>query len=306
MTAPHLCPPRPQVHRVAGMQLRGRSAPLATRVYWPAPCPADGHQLAPPAPPALLVLVPGTGEAGDPDRIDALARGLCTAGGLVVLALLPPAEVEAAQGSGLAAMAPVAAAVEAAALRDARTAIGWAADHAAELGADGGRLVIAGWRSGARRAATVARHACDEGWPPIARQVLICPEVGLLPAGGPDPGSDVAPATIVTIGTGEGDGDGTAVVVDLAASGYGARLRRAGLRVDELRYEGLDGGEPGWAPWCGAADLVVADLARSLQHRLGLPATEATRLVLETDETDETDLADVGDVSDEPDEVGVA
>jgi acetyl esterase/lipase len=268
MTTPLDGPPRPPVHRVAGMQLRGRAAPLATRVYWPAPCPADGHRLTPPrlpALPALLVLLPGVGAAGDRDRLDALARGLCTAGGLVVLALLPATDAGAGD--------------EATALRDARTTLDWAADHAAELGADGDRLVVAGWASGAVRAAVVAQHACDDGWPPIARQVLICPEA--LP---PAVGAGAAPATVVTVGSGDD-------VVDMATSGCGARLRRAGLRVDELRYEGLAGGEPGWAPWSGAADLVVADLARSLQHRLGLPPTEATRLVADTDDTDEVGVA---------------
>jgi hypothetical protein len=48
-------------------------------------------------------------------------------------------------------------------LADARAAVGWAADHAAELDADPARLLVAG----TPRAAEVARLAADEGWPDL-------------------------------------------------------------------------------------------------------------------------------------------
>ncbi|MFG2003995.1 alpha/beta hydrolase fold domain-containing protein [Spirillospora sp. NPDC048911] len=53
------------------------------------------------------------------------------------------------------------------AVRDAVSVLGWTADHAAELGADPGRLAVAGRGAGAAVAAAVVRLARDEGWPEV-------------------------------------------------------------------------------------------------------------------------------------------
>ena len=50
-------------------------------------------------------------------------------------------------------------------------------DHAAELGADPRRLLLAADHGGAGLVAALARHARDRGWPPIARHVLVDPEL---------------------------------------------------------------------------------------------------------------------------------
>jgi acetyl esterase/lipase len=60
---------------------------------------------------------------------------------------------------------------------DAREALEWGADHAAELGADPRRLLLAADHGGAGLVAALARHARDRGWPPIARHVLVDPEL---------------------------------------------------------------------------------------------------------------------------------
>jgi acetyl esterase/lipase len=162
------------------------------------------------------------------------------------------------------------------ALGAARTTVDWAADHAAELGADPRRLVVAAWGTGAGLAAAVARHACEQGWPPLARQVLICPGQEVpVPVGG----AGMAPATVVAIDPGPGDGRHD-------PGRYAARLRGAGVRVDELRYDGLRPTDLTWEPWSAGADLLVRDLARSLQHRLGLPPTPATYLEFATEDDD--------------------
>jgi hypothetical protein len=96
----------------------------------------------------------------------------------------------------------------------ATVAVEWAADHAEQLGADADRLLVAG----GRLAATAALHARDEGWPAVSRQLLIGPE----PSGWPPRGvslAGVAPATVVN------------------ARGYAARLREAGVDVEELSPE---------------------------------------------------------------------
>jgi hypothetical protein len=69
-------------------------------------------------------------------------------------------------------------AVPAAGFDEARETLEWAADHAAELGADPRRLLLAADHGGAGLVAALARHARDRGWPPIARHVLIDPELG--------------------------------------------------------------------------------------------------------------------------------
>ena len=61
------------------------------------------------------------------------------------------------------------------ALEDSTAAVQWAADHATELGADPGQLLLAGTGVGGGLAAAVARQARDDGWPAIKRQVSIQP-----------------------------------------------------------------------------------------------------------------------------------
>ena len=104
----------------------------------------------------------------------------------------------------------------------------WAADHAAELGADPARLIVAGHGDGARIAVAIALGARDEGWPPLAHQVLYAPRLGPLP----DVLDGLAPATIVSAG----DDDGPA---------YAARLRGAGVPVGEFPAAGLCDGLEG-------------------------------------------------------------
>jgi carboxylesterase type B len=102
------------------------------------------------------------------------------------------------------------------------SALDWAAEHARELGARPGALVVAGDRAGAARAARLAVHARDGGWPVLRRQVLVLPaftEARLTPSHV----AGTAPATIVTTGARGDDG-----------SRYAATLRDAGVEVQEL------------------------------------------------------------------------
>jgi hypothetical protein len=96
----------------------------------------------------------------------------------------------------------------------ATVAVEWAADHAEQLGADAERLLIAG----GRLAATATLHARDQRWPFVSRQVLIGPERSGWPPRGVSL-AGAAPATVVN------------------ASGYAARLREAGVDVEELSLE---------------------------------------------------------------------
>ncbi len=64
-----------------------------------------------------------------------------------------------------------------AAADDAWAALGWTADHAAELGIDPARLAVAGDSAGGNLAAVVAQRARDRGGPPLAFQLLIYPVI---------------------------------------------------------------------------------------------------------------------------------
>jgi alpha/beta hydrolase fold len=100
-------------------------------------------------------------------------------------------------------------------LEDGAVALEWTADHAAQLGADGAPLLLAGLGPGAAAAATLAIRSHDAGWPAVARQVLVHPRFDGDP---PSPPRGVAPATVI----GE------------SGRAYAAHLRGAGVEVEHL------------------------------------------------------------------------
>jgi acetyl esterase/lipase len=212
-------PSSPLARRTAELRLRSRTGPLRAHVAWPEP--AD-------RPSALLVFFPQPGaDAG------ALSRALCRLAGVVVLSAPPrsgPAE-------------PASTAFD-----DAAVVVGWAADHAEELDADPGRLIVGGERAGAALAAAVTLHARDQWWPAIARQVLIHPALDAWRASvayasslRTAPLAGAAPATVVC-GADPDDG----------GRPFAARLREAGVEVEELRHD-------------GEVSALLAPLARSLR-----------------------------------------
>jgi acetyl esterase/lipase len=189
--------------RSAELRLRGRAGALNARVHWPAP--------AEPAP-ALMVFFPDPARAGD-----TLARELARLAGVVVIC---------------ADVRPAAFDVAVTAFDDAAAVLGWAADHAGELDADPDRLLVAGDGAGAALAAAVTLHARDQWWPAIARQVLVRPDLDAWSASVPyasslrgAPLAGAAPATVVG-----GRGDHGPCLA--------ARLREAGVEVQELRHAG--------------------------------------------------------------------
>ena len=188
-----LRPPRGEP-LVADLWLRGASGPARARVGWPDRGSSGGH--------ALVVFLPGLRDTGG----DALCRSLCVEVPAVVVALR------------------YAVPEFSAAFREGLEALEWAADHAVELGADPSRLVVAGEREGARLAARLALRARDDGWPELARQVLITPELEHPPREIASV-TGVAPATIATAGEGPHA---------YAARRYAARLLGAGVDVERL------------------------------------------------------------------------
>jgi acetyl esterase len=215
--------------RFAALQLRGAAGPLTAQVRWPG-APGAG---APP-PPLLLYF----GDAARP--APAVAPTLCAQAGVVVLA----PRCRALHDAFWPAFCDAAAALE------------WAADHAAELGADGGRLLVAGhWRA-ARLAAALVIHARDHGWPRLMRQVLICPRLRASPTGGGGNGSYVAPPLVACAGLAPATfllPRGSSPPDDGAR--YARRLALAGVAVEELHIT-------------GAPERGVEDLARLLRPHL--------------------------------------
>ena len=111
---------------------------VAARVHWP---PTTGGPVVRP----LLVVLPATGA-------DALWATVSALTGVVVLAVSDTRVTRVADEAALA---------------EATTALQWAADHADELHADPGRLLVGGEGPGAWLAAAVALEARDDGWPSV-------------------------------------------------------------------------------------------------------------------------------------------
>jgi acetyl esterase/lipase len=62
-------------------------------------------------------------------------------------------------------------------VEDCYAGLVWTAEHADELGIDGGRIIIAGGSAGGGLAAGVALMARDRGGPVLAAQMLMCPMI---------------------------------------------------------------------------------------------------------------------------------
>jgi acetyl esterase len=110
--------------------------------------------------PLVVYLHGGGWVIGSLDGFDPLCRALANRSGAIV------ASVE----YRLAPEHPFPAAPE-----DARAAVRWLHEEAAALGADPGRMAIAGDSAGGNLATVTARRLHDEGGPPLRFQALIYP-----------------------------------------------------------------------------------------------------------------------------------
>ncbi|MBX3622229.1 MAG: alpha/beta hydrolase [Rhizobacter sp.] len=146
-------PPPKEVASVTERQVSLPSGTLELRVYHPAP----QERL-----PVIVFFHGGGFVLGDLDTHDGLARSLALACAAVVVSVAYP----------LAPEHKFPAAVDA-----AYDATAWVAAHAAELGADGSRLAVAGDSAGGNLAAVTALKAREAGAPRIALQLLIYPDL---------------------------------------------------------------------------------------------------------------------------------
>lgn len=150
-------PARPvQVGHVENRAVPGPAGDIPVRIYQPLD-PEPGAAL-----PVLVYFHGGGFVLCDLDSHDSCCRRLANGIGAIVVSV----------DYRLAPEHPFPAAVE-----DAWAATEWAAAHAAALGGDPARLVIAGDSAGGNLAAVIAMTARDRGGPAIAFQLLIYPVV---------------------------------------------------------------------------------------------------------------------------------
>ncbi|MFE1362505.1 alpha/beta hydrolase [Streptomyces harbinensis] len=134
----------------AGLTIESRTAPAAPEVPVRVHRPADACG-------ALVWLHGGGWVMGDLETDHHWAARIATASGAVVISV----------GYRLAPEHRFPAALD-----DACAVLAWAAEHAAELGADPARIAVGGHSAGANLAAAVALRTRDEQGPPIRFQLL--------------------------------------------------------------------------------------------------------------------------------------
>jgi acetyl esterase len=153
--------PPASVGSVSERTIQGPAGDLKLRIYHPA---GQG-------PFALLAFFHGSGFVlCSLDTHDGMCRNLCAGTGCVVVSvdyrLAPEAKFPAAPDDCLAATR-------------------WAVANAAALGADPGRVLVAGDSAGGNLAAVTALRIRDEGGPPLLGQLLIYPVTDYYDPGTP-------------------------------------------------------------------------------------------------------------------------
>lgn len=141
----------PPIARAVDRRLPGPGGEIPVRVYTPVGTPPH---------PVVVYFHGGGWVIGSLESHDGICRELAAATAAVVVSVdyrLAPEHTFPA--------AP----------EDCYAATAWVAAHAAELGADPARLVVAGDSAGGNLAAAVALMARDRGGPPIVFQLLIYP-----------------------------------------------------------------------------------------------------------------------------------
>jgi acetyl esterase len=138
--------------RVQNRTIDGPAGPINIRIYWP---PTD-HV----TPPVLVFFHGGGFVLGDLDTHDGTCRQHAVGASAVVVSV----------EYRLAPEHPYPAAVD-----DAWAATQWVAVHGSEIGADAGRLAVAGDSAGGTISAVIAQRARDNGGPPILFQLLWYP-----------------------------------------------------------------------------------------------------------------------------------
>jgi cation diffusion facilitator CzcD-associated flavoprotein CzcO/acetyl esterase/lipase len=139
------------VGEVVDGALPGPDGPLPYRLYRPAT----------PGPHPIVVYFHGGGWVlGDEQSDDPFCRDMCRRTGMIFVSVgyrhAPEHRFPTAAEDGYAAAC-------------------WIAEHAGELGGQGGPVLVAGWSAGGNIAAVACQLARERGGPEIAGQLLVCP-----------------------------------------------------------------------------------------------------------------------------------
>ena len=260
-----LFPPTAPVANVTERTIDGPGGALRLRIYTPKAT----------APFPLVVFYHGSGFVlCSLETHDGMCRNLCGGAAAVVVSV----------DYRLAPEAPFPAGLE-----DCLLATRWAAAHAAELGADASRIVVAGDSAGGNLAAVVALRARDEGGPALVGQLLIYPATAHYSANMPsytqnaegygltratmewfwnhymDPSeaknphaapleaADLSRLPPALVQTAEYD------PLRDEAELYGERLRAAGVPVVVTRWDGMNHGFMFWANRVDKATAAMAE-----------------------------------------------
>ncbi len=259
-------PPAPEVRAVAERIVQGPGGAMRLRIYSP--------RTAGPHP--LLVFFHGSGfVVCSLDTHDGIARNLCHGAACVVVSvdyrLAPEARFPAASD-------------------DCLFATRWAAEHAAEFGADAARIILAGDSAGGNLAAVTALRVRDEGGPVLAGQLLIYPMTDHHNSGAPSltenaqgygltrdaviwfwdhylgPSGDPAHPHAAPMRAPDLAGLPPALILTAEfdplrdeAESYGQRLLAAAVPTRVVRCEAVNHGFLGWVGWVPKADAAMAD-----------------------------------------------
>lgn len=273
---PELAGPEQPMHRVEDRQIRLPHATIAVRVY----TPVAGGSL-----PALIYFHGGGFVLGNLDTTDRTCRALANASGCVVVSV----------DYRLAPEHPFPGPIE-----DAYGVTRYVAEHADEFGVDGDAIGVGGDSAGANLAAVTTQRARDGGGPRLAFQLLVYPWIDLADDSpsireygdnhfltvaamdyftrhylrGADPrhphvsplraGSlaNLPPALVIT-----------AECDPLRDQGetYAAKLREAGVAVEQKRYEGMIHPFFSLAGIIGGGRAAIADAGAAMRAGLAEP-----------------------------------
>ena len=258
--------PPPEVAKVEDRFIDGPGGPMALRIYTPL-----GN-----APFPLMVFFHGSGFVlCSLDTHDGMCRNLAAGIGCVVVSVDYRLAPEHKFPAGL---------------DDCLAATRWAAAHAAELGGDSTRIMLAGDSAGGNMAAVTALRVRDEGGPPLSGQMLLYPVTDYHTPGTPSyvENADGYGLTRDTMAwfwdhylndAGEADHPHASPLraPDLSrlpatyivsaeydplrdeAERYGARLRAAGVATEITRRPGMNHGFLFWVGRVGGADTAMAE-----------------------------------------------
>jgi acetyl esterase/lipase len=144
-------PAGPKVRRVLDVTVGGAAGELPARLY----ATSERSDL-----PVIVYFHGGGWVLGDLDGDDPACRQLAVSSRALVVSVnyrhAPEARFPAATDDALAATR-------------------WIAEHAASLGGDPARVMVAGWSAGANLAAVTAQRIRDEGGPALRGQALVTP-----------------------------------------------------------------------------------------------------------------------------------